>query len=145
MHAWESVFHFDGCRRFCHFLKIYAMSSMSRTRQGKEKSEIQYWFAFETWNFSCYSNTRQRLKLIRRQGLVTGTKKKKKSWDASLHNKNENGSARKCKCLWISTTAKFSETNIKSSTIWNFTMRWMQSSLESISYSITQKFRYYKQ
>lgn len=57
--------------------QIYAMSSTSeaksraeRCKGGEEKvSEIQYWFAFETWNFSCYSNTRQRLKLIRLQGV----------------------------------------------------------------------------
>jgi hypothetical protein len=38
-------------------------------RERMEKSEIQYWFVFETWNFSCYSNTRQRLKLIRLRGV----------------------------------------------------------------------------
>lgn len=43
----SSIFHFDGCRRFCHFLKIYACLMLSSGVGGrKNPSETECWCEF---------------------------------------------------------------------------------------------------
>lgn len=128
--------------------QIYAMSSTSEAKSrevqgGEEKvSEIQYWFAFETWNFSCYSNTRQRLKLIRLQGVSERLQdegngkinRSSKSYKIPLSYqelKNMENVARKCKLNVYEfhtpspqRAENCSETNFSSAIFWE--TRWIR-------------------